>query len=103
MRDRCTLACVDQNSNDIESVPLRDAFDVVGVLIDARKRAWIAHRGSKIIVTTDNAARESLAAIRPKIRFWRAPMRRRRGDHENIFIAKICDSESVQAAFGRSR
>jgi hypothetical protein len=27
MRDRCTLACVDQNSNDIESVPLRDASD----------------------------------------------------------------------------
>jgi hypothetical protein len=44
---------------------------------------------------------ESIVAIRPKIRFWRAPMRRQRCDHENFFIAKYCDSESVPAAFSR--
>jgi hypothetical protein len=72
-------------------------------MIDARKRASIAYRGSKIIVTAENATSESVAAIRPKIRFWRAPMRRRRRYRENFFIAKICDSESAHAAFGRSR
>jgi len=42
-------------------------------------------------------------AIRSKIRFWRAPMRREAGGHENFFIAKIRDSESAPAAFGGSR
>jgi hypothetical protein len=73
------------------------------MMIDARKRASIAHRGSKIFVATDNGACESVATIRPEIPFWRAPMRRQRCDHENIFIAKVCDSESAQADFGRSR
>jgi hypothetical protein len=41
-----------------------------------------------------------LSAIRAKIRFWRAPMRREVVAHENFFIAKIRDSESVQSAFG---
>jgi hypothetical protein len=30
-------------------------------------------------------------------------MRREAGGHENFFIAKTCDSESVQRAFGRHR
>ena len=45
---------------------------------------------------------ESVVAIRPKIRFWRAPMRRQRCDHENFFIAKPRDSESVRTAFSRN-
>jgi hypothetical protein len=72
-------------------------------MIDARKRASIMHHGSKFIVTTEDGVSESVAAIRPKNRFWRAPMRRRRRKHENFFIAKICDSESAHAAFERSR
>ena len=40
-------------------------------------------------------------AIRAKIRFWRAPMRREAGEHENFFIAKIRDSESAPDAFHR--
>jgi hypothetical protein len=44
---------------------------------------------------------ESAAAIRGKIRFWRAPMRREAGGHENFFIAKNRDSESAQRAFYR--
>jgi hypothetical protein len=51
----------------------------------------------------ENARRESAVAIRAKNRFWRAPMRREGGGHENIFIAKIRDSESVQRAFARRR
>ena len=42
-------------------------------------------------------------AIRAKIRFWRAPMRREAGEHENFFIAKIRDSESAPDAFHRHR
>jgi len=42
-------------------------------------------------------------AIRAKIRFWRAPMRREAGEHENFFIAKNRDSESALRAFGRHR
>jgi len=42
-------------------------------------------------------------AIRAKIRFWRAPMRREAGEHENFFIAKNRDSESAQHAFDRHR
>jgi hypothetical protein len=41
-------------------------------------------------------------AIRAKNRFWRAPMRREAGGHENFFIAKFRDSESTQPAFRRS-
>jgi hypothetical protein len=44
-----------------------------------------------------------LSAIRAKIRFWRAPMRREVFARENFFIAKICDSESMQRAFGHTR
>jgi hypothetical protein len=47
--------------------------------------------------------RESVGAIRSKIRFWRAPMRRQGGEHENFFIAKNGDSESARRAFGRYR
>jgi hypothetical protein len=46
-------------------------------------------------------ARESAAVILAKIWFWRAPMRREAGEHENFFVAKIRDSESVQRAFRR--
>jgi hypothetical protein len=46
-----------------------------------------------------NGASESAAAIRAKNRFWRAPMRREAGEHENFFIAKNRDSESAQRAF----
>jgi hypothetical protein len=44
-------------------------------------------------------ASESAAAILAKIRFWRATMRRKAGEHENFFIAKNRDSESTQRAF----
>jgi hypothetical protein len=44
-----------------------------------------------------------LSAIRAKIRFWRAPMRREVFAHENFFIAKFRDSESAQSAFGCTR
>jgi hypothetical protein len=43
-----------------------------------------------------------LRAIRAKNRFWRAPMRREGGGHENFFIAKTRDSESTQSALWRS-
>jgi len=46
---------------------------------------------------------ESAVVIRSKNRFWRAAMRREGGGDENIFIAKIRDSESVQRAFARRR
>jgi hypothetical protein len=49
------------------------------------------------------AASESAAAILAKIRFWRATMRRKAGEHENFFIAKNRDSESTQRAFCRLR
>jgi hypothetical protein len=67
------------------------------------KCASIARRDLKIHRRDQKRARESVAAIRPKIRFWRAPMRRERAGHENFFIAKACDSESTRAAFGRRR
>jgi hypothetical protein len=65
------------------------------------KCASIARRDLKIHRRDQKGAR--VAAIRPKIRFWRAPMRRERAGHENFFIAKACDSESTRAAFGRRR
>jgi hypothetical protein len=46
---------------------------------------------------------ESAPAIRSKIRFWRAPMRREAGEHENLFIAKNRDSESAQRVFDRPK
>jgi hypothetical protein len=49
----------------------------------------------------ENVRRESVAAIRAKIRFWRASMRREGGEHENFFIAKVRDSESALLAFRR--
>jgi hypothetical protein len=68
------------------------------------ERAQACSRASveaAFIVSTKDRARESAAAIRAKNRFWRAPMRRDAGDSENFFIAKNCDSESTQRAFGR--
>jgi hypothetical protein len=62
------------------------------------------HRSFKS-VTMDRAKEkprpESAAAIPAKNRFWRAAMRREAGEHENFFVAKNCDSESAQRAFGR--
>jgi hypothetical protein len=49
----------------------------------------------------ENVARESVDAIRAKIRFWRAMMRREADEHENFFIAKVRDSESAQRDFRR--
>ena len=79
-------------------------------LIDARKRASIAHREPKLRASRTEIDRhdgkrasESPLAIRPENRFWRAPMRREGCDHENIFIAKFCDSESARAGFEPSR
>jgi hypothetical protein len=43
------------------------------------------------------------SAIRAKIRFWRAAMRREVSARENFFIAKICDSESAQSAHRGAR
>jgi hypothetical protein len=53
------------------------------------------------VVSTQNRASESAATIRAKNRFWRAPMRRDAAEGKNFFIAKNCDSESTQRAFGR--
>lgn len=47
--------------------------------------------------------RISRARFAQKTGFWRAPMRREAGEHENFFIAKIRDSESAQRAFHRPR
>jgi hypothetical protein len=47
-----------------------------------------------------NRNANQLHAIRAKNRFWRAAMRREAGEHENFLIAKNCDSESAQSAFG---
>jgi hypothetical protein len=43
------------------------------------------------------------SAIRAKIRFWRAAMRREVSARENFFIAKTCDSESAQSAHRGAR
>ena len=53
------------------------------------------HREPKAVLANQRRA------IRAKIRFWRAPMRREAGGHENFFIAKTRDSESAQRAFNR--
>jgi hypothetical protein len=69
-----------------------------GVTSRAREHASIVQIG-------DDASREgkprpeSAAAIPAKNLFWRAPMRRKAGEHENFFIAKNCDSESARRAF----
>jgi hypothetical protein len=49
---------------------------VVAIAINARDRASIARREPELVVMTENGARESVPAIRPENRFWRAPMRR---------------------------
>jgi len=56
---------------------------------------------SKIHRRDRKCVSESVVTIRPKIRFWRARVRRRRRDHKNFFIAKNCDSESAPAAFSQ--
>ena len=58
---------------------------------------------SRCVGRRDSRGANQPQAIRAKIRFWRAPMRREAGGHENFFIAKSRDSESVQRAFGRPR
>jgi hypothetical protein len=55
------------------------------------------HREPKAVLANQRRA------IRAEIRFWRAPMRREAGGHENFFIAKNRDSESARRAFGRRR
>jgi hypothetical protein len=57
------------------------------------------HRAKKL----QRGQRIGGVSIRSKNRFWRAPMRREAGGHENFFVAKTRDSESVQRAFGRHR
>ncbi|MDP2409815.1 MAG: hypothetical protein Q8M26_05975 [Pseudolabrys sp.] len=47
------------------------------------------------VAADQKSRRESAPAIRAKIRFWRAPMRREAGEHENLFVAKNRDSESA--------
>ena len=42
-------------------------------------------------------------AIRSRIRFWRATMRREAGERENFFVAKVRDSESARSTFHRPR
>jgi hypothetical protein len=49
--------------------------------------------------TAKIAACESASAIRAKNRFWRAPLSREAGEHENFFIAKTRDSESALSRF----
>jgi hypothetical protein len=50
---------------------------------------------------TENRIANRSVAIRARNWFWRAAMRPEAGGHENFFIAKIRDSESVQRTFGR--
>jgi hypothetical protein len=62
-----------------------------------------ARAGHPMHRASDKRLANQPSAIRAKIRFWRAPMRREVSAHENFFIAKICDSESAQGAFGGVR
>jgi hypothetical protein len=64
------------------------------------------HRSFKPVTmyrAEEKSRAESAEAILAKNLFWRAAMRREAGEHENLFIAKNCDSESAQRAFGRRR
>jgi len=74
---------------------------VTGAVFDALKIASTVHRGRQFGAAAANRPCESVATIRPEIRFWRAPMRRWRVTHENFFVAKNRDSDSAQRAFGR--
>jgi len=64
--------------------------------LNARERASPRLRPTAIDRLEEESWRESGAAIRAKNRFWRAPMRRDAGGHENFLIAKNCDSESAK-------
>jgi hypothetical protein len=67
-----------------------------------RARAPIVHHNREVRTPDERLDRANRpTAIRAKIRFWRAPMRREAGEHENFFIAKIRDSESAPDAFHR--
>jgi hypothetical protein len=46
-----------------------------------------------------NGGTESVAAIRSKNRFWRAPIGREAAQRKNFFIAKNRDSESARPPF----
>jgi hypothetical protein len=46
-----------------------------------------------------NGDAESVAAIRSKNRFWRAPIGREAAQRKNFFIAKNRDSESARPPF----
>jgi hypothetical protein len=50
----------------------------------------------------ENTPANQPRAIRAKNRFWRATLNSEAGEHENFFVAKVCDSESAQRAFNRS-
>jgi hypothetical protein len=63
------------------------------------RRAPILRNVRARIVRAEKQLANQAFAIRAKIRFWRAPMRREVSAHENFFIAKIRDSESAQNAF----
>jgi hypothetical protein len=74
-----------------------DAGIAAGASLDARAYARIVHHKKRRRITRgENPLPNQLRAIRPKNRFWRATMRREAGGHENFFIAKNRDSESVR-------
>jgi hypothetical protein len=61
-------------------------------------RSFIAIQN--LIVATASVS-ESAVAIRPENSFWRSSASLQSRDHENFFVAKPRDSESVQPAFSR--
>jgi hypothetical protein len=77
--------------------------DAGAVASRARERAPIVRNIRRCVGKAEKRLANQPSAIRAKIRFWRAPMRREVAAHENFFIAKIRDSESAQSAFGRTR
>jgi hypothetical protein len=69
------------------------------VVIATRVDVSIVSRDPKPHRRDGKRASESPIAIRPKSSFWRASARLERCDHENFFVAKPCDSESVRTSF----
>jgi hypothetical protein len=66
-------------------------------------REPIVHHKRRCTRDTKKMQLRISAAIRAKNRIWRAALRREAGGHENFFVAKNRDSESVQRTFDRHR
>ena len=69
------------------------------VAIDARKHASIVLRTLTSIITMESARPNRRSRFARESGFGERSMRRERVNCENFFIAKACDSESVQTSF----